>query len=511
MSTRFGPLFAELADELAWSPGAALTETATHCRLDGATCDGAATLARIVEAARLAAEEGCGTLRVYASVAGELNTTDCTLDDVAGEALALVLTKRREPDWCYFVTVAGFDGALDDAFAETPCAIWVARSFDPFATATLSVAPWGGTKVPPSPGERIERPRKYVRDLTHGRTPSEVAPWLPAGPIPADSTVFAAWRGKAADRLAACLPSEIRPFEDGLAVVLKGPRSSPVPVGPVPLEWAAEAFPVLVEAADWVYGLPRETEARFQFLNNHLSVGWREAETWPGGLARTLPGSLASAREAYAFHLQDQSKDALKTLGDLRKSLQDEVGRAQSATRDLLSTLWRDLGVAGIVLALRSPAAAQIASAPTLRWVTLATAGVLLLSLVVTLLSNYRFNRLADEGRSQWRSRLYAFLPDPEWDRLVEEPIRRGRRVYHAILPFVGLLYVAAVAYLLAVGLPAPAEPAAGMASVAASPPSGTSVREPGPGAGAVTPPNAAVLLMPGYDVPRELHRLPEP
>lgn len=504
MSTRFGPLFAELADELARSPGASLTETVTHCRVDDAACSDAGMLARIAEVARLATEEGYGTLRVYASVGGELDMFDCTVDDITGQGLALVLTKQQEPNWCYFISVAGFDGALGDAFAATPRAIWVARDFDPFASATLSVSPWGGSKEPPSPAERIERPRKYVRDLTHGHTPSEVAPWLPSGPLPAGSDVFAAWRGKAADRLAACLPSEIRPFEDGLAVVLKGPRPSPVPVGPVRAGWAAEAFPALVEAADWAYGQPRETEARFQFLNNHLSIAWREGDTWPGGLARTLPGSLASAREAYAFHLQDQSKDALKTLGDLRKSLQDEVGRAQSATRDLLGTLWRDLGVAGIVLALRSPAAEKIASAPTLRWVTLATAVVLILSLAVTLLSNHRFNRLADDGRTEWRSRLYAFLPDTEWLRLVDAPIRSGRRVYHTAVPFVVLLYAVAVAYLLFLGLapPPPATAPSVQVERTVAPRFDTS---------ASTYADTPILPMPGYEPPRELHELPDP
>ncbi|WP_345820233.1 hypothetical protein ABC766_30260 [Methylobacterium fujisawaense] len=459
MSAGFGPYLAELADGLARAPGASVTETATHWRLDGAASADAAALARIAEAARLATVEGCGSLRVYAEVAGEVDPAACSPEDVAEETLTLVLAKFREPGWCYFLTVAGFEGALDDAFAAAPCAVWVAMDFAPFATATLSVTPWGGPKEPPAPGERTERPRKYVRDLTHGHTPSEVGPWLPTGPLPADSAVFAAWRGKAADRLAACLPSEIRPFEDGLAVVLKGPRSSPVPVAPAPAGWAAGALPALAEAAGWVYGQPRETEARFQFLNNHLSIGWREGETWPIGLAGALPGGLASAREAYAFHLQDQSKDALKTLGDLRKALQDEVARAQTATRDLLSALWRDLGVAGIVLALRSPAAAQIASAPTLRWVTLATAVVLVVSLVVTVLANRRFNRLADEGRAQWRGRLYAFLPDAEWDRLVEGPIRDGRRAYHGALPFIILLYGAAVLYLLVLSVPSPSPP----------------------------------------------------
>jgi hypothetical protein len=330
----------------------------------------------------------------------------------------------------------------------------VATAFAPFTAMTLSVSPWDGPRTPPDAGTLPERPRKLVRDLTHGRTPPVMGPWLLAAWPAAGSPVFDAWSAVAVEKLAFALPYEVRSVEGEERVVLKGPRTTPVAVVPMTRDWPSKILEPLTEAATWVYATPREAEARFLFLNNHLSLDWRDGMHWPDGLFHLLRGSLASAKDAYAFHLQDQSKDALKTLGDLRKSLQDEVARAQTATRDLLSSLWRDFAIAGVVLALKSPTASQITGAEVLRWVTLATAVLLVVSLGMTILANGRFNKLADEARGEWRRKLYAFVSEAEWTRLVEEPIRRGRTVYRGALPVVVILYLAAAAYLVAVAEP---------------------------------------------------------
>jgi hypothetical protein len=449
-----GHILAGLLRELSGREGAAVSETVEICRVDETSCADAAALARLGEARRLVAAEGLGTLKVYGTFSGEIDPATHPYEDLETEPLRVVLAKGREPGWCYFLTEAGFAAALRDDLVAEPLAVWVATDFAPFASMTLAVAPWGGARTPPETGTAAERPRKLVRDLTHGRTPPQVGPWLLTARPATGSAVFDAWAAVAVEKLAFALPYEVRSVEGEERVALKGPRTTPVAVVPTSSDWPSRILEPLTEAATWIYAAPREAEARFLFLNNHLSLDWRDDLHWPDGLLHLLSGSLASAREAYAFHLQDQSKDALKTLGDLRKSLQDEVARAQAATRDLLSALWRDLAVAGVVLALKSPTAPQIASAEILRWVTLATAFLLAVSLGITVFANARFNTLSDEARAEWRKKLYAFISNAEWAKLVEEPIRRGRLVYRLALPLVATLYGAAAVYLLSVAMP---------------------------------------------------------
>ncbi|AWN34393.1 hypothetical protein [Methylobacterium radiodurans] len=451
MTEGFGPSFHRLIADLATDPGALVSEDADVCRVNGARCADAALLNRLAKAARAATEGGYGTLEVHGAVMDAFDPASTPFEDVEGEILQVILRKASAPGWRYFVTCGGFASSLSDELASAPLAIWVCEPFEPFSALTMSVSPWGGERTPPEPQVLPERPRKLVRDLTYGRTPPLVGPWLLASGPAVGSDVFDAWAAVAVEKLAYVLPYEVRFVDDEVRVVVKGPRTTPVAVVPMTRDWPSRILEPLTEAATWVYAAPREAEARFLFLNNHLSLDWRDGLHWPDGLLHLLRGSLASAREAYAFHLQDQSKDALKTLGDLRKSLQDEVARAQAATRDLLSSLWRDFAVAGVVLALKSPTASQITSAEVLRWVTLATAVLLVVSLVMTVVTNARFNKLADDARGEWRKKLYAFVSETEWIRLVESPIRRGRIVYRCALPIVGVLYLAAAAYLVAV------------------------------------------------------------
>ena len=454
MTTSFGDAASRLIATLLERPGATLSETVTTCRVDGAACSDGILLDRIREAARLAATEGFGRLRLFGDISGEHDPVACTLDDVEGEPLSLVIEKAGEECWRFFLTEAGFACSLAELAASGPVTAWVSARFEPFSAIALSVTPWDGTRSAPRVEVPLERPRKLVRDLTSVRTPANVSPWLLSSAPSASSPAYVTWRKAAAERLAFALPSEIRNVDGADVIALKGLRSAPIPVS-APLPALPESgTDALMEAAAWVYGVQRETEARFQFLNYQLSVYWPEGSAWPEGLVEALPASLVGAKEAYGFHLQDQSKEALKSLGDLRKGLQEEVARAQSSTRDLISSLWRDLGIAGVVLALKSPMAPQIAGTEALRWVTLATSVLLLSSLVVTVAANARFNRLSDRSRVEWRRRLYAFVSPDEWKRLVEAPIKSGRWVYRIALFIVAILYLVAATYLFAVSEP---------------------------------------------------------
>ncbi|QIJ76961.1 hypothetical protein GU700_21695 [Methylobacterium sp. NI91] len=184
-------------------------------------------------------------------------------------------------------------------------------------------------------------------------------------------------------------------------------------------------------------------------MNNHLSLVWRDGHRWPEGLPSVLGEALISAREAYAFHVESETKEALKALGELRKNILEDVTKAQGATRDLISSLWRDFAIAGVVLAFRSPVAQSMTGGMgNLRYVAPATALMLVLSLVVTVISNFVFAVLANWGREDWRKKLYPFVSTKEWKRLVKTPIARTRWVYRFTLPVVALFYGVAVWYL---------------------------------------------------------------
>ncbi|MGR4891025.1 hypothetical protein ACIPPQ_08350 [Sphingopyxis sp. LARHCG72] len=439
----------DLFQRLAGTDGATFSETETICRADQVAGLSEGNLTRIAQLASTLSGSDLGSLEVYADISGKVDLGAEPVSAIEGETVSVRLTKKSGPDDAYFLTHAGFEAALGrDPFILGVRKIWVADEFLPFATQKCVYAPWGAMADPIGPADIFDSPRRLVRDQSHHLAPSDVGPWYLTVPGDDGSAVFATWKEQAAKQLAFCLPTEIRSANDGFQVVLKGARSAFADVNAT--QSVAPMFDALTDAVRWIYDQRRDTETKFHLLNNHLALYWRDGDVWPLGLAEVLQNSLASAREAFAFHLQEDSKEAIKSLGDLRKALQDEVSRTQTATRDLLTALWRDAAIAGAAFALRT----ATANATMVNLIALSAAALLFASLVTTVLSNWRFDVLARGVREQWRKRLYAFMSAAQWNELVVQPISKARWVYRLSVVPVAAVYVALILALLWVPYP---------------------------------------------------------
>lgn len=439
-----------LFQRLAASEGATFAETALVCRVDQISKITAADFKRISELGSALALTKRGQLAIFGSISGEVDLANEDVSSLEGEAVAVRLTKDVEAGAAYFVTRRGFETALRDAeFMRGARKIWIAEDFSPFSTRSCVYLPWGSAVEHKHLDETFDSPRRLVRDQSYRLAPADIRPWYLMTPCDETSGVLAAWKEAAVMNLIFCLPTEIRASDAISQVVLKGARSAFADVDLSKSQ--SQLFDVVTDAVRWIYDQQRDTETKFHLLNNHLALYWPEKAKWPIGLADVLDHALASAREAFAFHLQDDSKEAIKSLGDLRKALLEEVARSQSATRDILSSLWRDAAIAGAAFALRS----ATTNSSAVKIASLGAATLLFASLLTTVLSNWRFDVLAKQVRAQWRQRLYAFMPDKEWVDLVTRPVSRARWVYRVSIVPVFAVYVVLIGALLWVVYPA--------------------------------------------------------
>lgn len=439
-----------LFQRLAASNGAVFSETTSVCRVDQISKITAADFKRVSDLAFAMAQTERGKLDVFGSISGGVDLATGDLSSLDGEAVTVRLTKNVEAEMAYFVTRRGFETALSDAeFMRGARKIWIAEDFLPFSTRSCVYLPWGSAVENKHLEDTFDSPRRLVRDHSYLLAPTDIRPWYLTIPGDETSGVFAAWKEAAVKNLIFCLPTEIRASGEIRQVVLKGARSAFADVDLSKPQ--SQLFDVVTDAVRWVYDQRRDTETKFHLLNNHLALYWPEKAKWPLGLAGVLDHALASAREAFAFHLQDDSKEAIKSLGDLRKALQEEVARSQTVTRDLLSALWRDAAIAGAAFALRS----ATTNASAVNIASLGAAALLLASLLTTVLSNWRFDVLAKQVRGQWRQRLYSFMSEMQWRELVIRPISRARWVYRASIIPVFAVYVVLIGALLWVVYPA--------------------------------------------------------
>jgi hypothetical protein len=368
-----------------------------------------------------------------------------------------------------FLSVSGFERFLqDDQRAATVRRVSNARQRSHFASATCSFDSWQeGVDEPVSLSERSPDPRQYVRDLSSARlvTPSIID--AIATQIPADEgdVVWQTWRRYAMVRIAVALASEVLPGANGNAATLcfRSNRTTSVllEAGDVPID--ITAFRAANDLATWVYVEGNDCETRHILVANAISDEWTGDLTWSKGIASAGILALETAKSGYQLHLADVSSDALKALGDLRKSLYDDIPKMLQQTRDLSNGLWRDFAVAlAVVLTQLSRTPPTLIGSFTLARLALwGVAVYLVASIAIALLTAARFRKIESDARDAWLERVYRFVGQHERDALAKTPYAQAAGAFRGAMWAVTGSYLVLVIVLLLLGLsstaPAPA------------------------------------------------------
>ncbi|MEG3146533.1 hypothetical protein U1839_17915 [Sphingomonas sp. RT2P30] len=334
--------------------------------------------------------------------------------------ITLRVRKPGVPDGVEAIlTRTGLEAALKRA--DLTPRLWVHGLNAAFDTLSIRYGPWGDSVVS-IPQELPHSPRNVVRVLDDGaRFPDDLGRWLLRDPsVSISGRGIEPWRRMAVEHLGQALADEIEPTG---RLLFRGPpvtRFSP-DVGPLVEAAGIEA---IERVALWVFDNPREVE------NRHVLVAAEIARTaLRGGDATDLAAITASAFEgariAYSFGITQQSRDTLKALGELRKAVSDETGRLADTTRGLATA------ITGSVVANLGIIVARLTVPATSTW---APAAAIVLSVVLALYvasviaSGAQYLQLQATLRNEWRSRLYRFLDDPEYARMVTDPVRRAER-----------------------------------------------------------------------------------
>lgn len=301
-----------------------------------------------------------------------------------------------------------------------------------FATLAAVVAPWDAAAPALAPrAAAFATPRRFARHLSGTvRAPAAIEPWIFADADPAADPYGAAWRQAAAVAIARTLVSEIYESEGVTHVMLAGSPTRRLAFGT--LKFSDELFFLLQQAARWLFAEGQDSELRHTLLINELAREWRDDEDFAVGLPKRLASALDSAGLAYRAHLQQGSRDTIKSLSDLRKTLAEEIGKVTQQTRDLAAGLWRDVAVAIVTIAFRfSMDAAKVpAAGKTFSLIFFLVALYIGTSQYVSVSSNRRFLKVASASREKWKKKGYAYLSTEEYDELAANPLNDALAIY---------------------------------------------------------------------------------
>lgn len=346
-----------------------------------------------------------------------------------GERFRLSLTFESPITTPHIFTPEGWGSLLTDekslSHAQTIRLAFIETGFN---TKAFNVEPWlnDPTAVDPQTESNVSNisPRRQVRSQSPLLlAPARIEPWILAIPVTEQNPAINIWQKVSAQMIARSLTNELYKDADIAKVILSGQPPRKLELGI--FQSGNFPFNALQEAATWVYLEGEDVEVRHTFLSSELARAWSSNVSFCEGLAERLASALDSARLLYKAHLRSGSKDIIKALADLRKTLSDEVQKLLQQSKDLSSAVWRDvaiaLGVVGVRFAMDSVKANQVTSDFTLIYVGVAL--YICVSYWITVTTNTRFLSIVEASRQSWRTKLYAFLDDNDYQTLAENPL----------------------------------------------------------------------------------------
>ena len=307
-----------------------------------------------------------------------------------------------------------------------------------FATYNTRYQLWADEAVAPFPSrEQLPDPRRFSIDFSGSNAvPADIRPWLLQSPPGSDAgAAYRIWRLAASCRLMAAIADQISVSGNGYIYHFSGPPSYKFEDTGAVVDGLHDR---LDAGAKWVFvDGARDTETRHVLL----AAEWARSfgNSGPAGLGT---GSLESARAAYGAYVKSGSKETLKALADLRKTVVEDAQKTTQKAQDMTGALWKDLAVSTIPFVVKVlPDAAKTANSVIACLFAIGALAYLIFSFRTQTYLNSRFLEAQDQFRTIWKRRLNQLLSAQEVEDFADGPITRSVQDYERIRKNVAWVY----------------------------------------------------------------------
>lgn len=347
-------------------------------------------------------------------------------------------------------------------------------------------------------------PRKLVKDFVPDReVADDLSPWFLLEAPTVTSEVYEAWRRQAARRLLGGLVNAA--LQEGGQVWLQasGPPLFRITTADPALE---KGLDELTKGAEWVYLAGHDLDARHLIFAMELARAYRSATLF----TEVIRQARESAATTYEAHVQSASRETLKALADLRKTIIDETQKITQRAQDLASGLWRDVAVSASPFVLKilgdatKPPNAGIAAG-----FYFAAAIFISVSFGLQVRINGAYLKNQRQARAKWFETLYAVISPTERKTIAEDPINSAESAYKETRLFVGAIYALLAVMLIGFGIATPPIPAPSPSASTTAPPQ-TLAKLPAD-APPVAPPQLPALNLAAPPAPRPAPPKPTP
>lgn len=293
-----------------------------------------------------------------------------------------------------------------------------------FLCRGLKVETWRLDQIFDVPATAVAiSPRKLVKDFVPGReVTDDLSPWLLLQAPAVTSNIYEAWCHQAARRVLGGLVN-VASQEDGQVwLQANGPPMFRIAATNPTLETGLEE---LTKGAEWVYLTGHDLDAR------HLIVELARAYQPAMPFIEVVRQARESAATTYEAHVQSASRETLKALADLRKTIIDETQKITQRAQDLTSGLWRDVAVSTSPFALKILGdAAKLPNIGITAGFYFAAAIFIAVAFGLQVRINGAYLENQRQARAKWFETLYAIISPTERKTIAEDPIKKAEVAY---------------------------------------------------------------------------------
>ncbi|EPB6601544.1 TPA: hypothetical protein ACSPLY_005023 [Pseudomonas aeruginosa] len=229
------------------------------------------------------------------------------------------------------------------------------------------------------------------------------------------------------DALSRCFANEID--ATGSRLSFKGPPKLNLTIKEVvegDTQMVLKDFDVVQDAAVWVFENAREAEVKHILLSAEIARSGRADGEVQQYFKENLSAALDCAKIAYQMSVSEITKDTLKSLGDLRKAVTEETSKATEATRQAITAISTALTVGmGLIVARLTlqinPYLISLVMAVAFGYTTL------------NVMSGRKFINIQRKLRHDWQPKLYRFLSEAEFKKMVGDPIEQAEGFFYRV------------------------------------------------------------------------------
>lgn len=357
----------------------------------------------------------------------------------------------------YLLSIEGWRSFLSSPSQPYTCSeIYILGCDAQFENTGFVIKPWLGDPIsrPKGISEAPYKIRNYVKAQSYkAEVPESLSPWILKGKSPINNDFFKAWKVESCKNILLSLMNEVDKEGESFNVKLSG--KPPKNLDFYPQNVDLELFDILQLIGDWVYNKPDDIEIKHTLFSSELAREWPDDTALEKGFLRKGSAAFDSAKLLYKAHLRTSSKETLKSLGDLRKGLVDDVQKMTQQTKDIATSLWKDLAIVMATVVLKySTDAAKITSLTS-------AYGFIFFALSAYLFISYKINNkinrdhilLMNENRIVWRKSLYSFMDDDDYKSMAGSAIGKSIETYNTVSRVIGWVIYITSASLLCLSL----------------------------------------------------------